>query len=110
MEYENLLTKEELAQVAVGTMDRWQVYVQYKPDDYEITNPSSFVDIAILIVAGKDADDAIERAFATEHLRDLFLLHDDMRALFKLFDPNKMSTVSSIILNKDMDYYYPDPY
>ena len=107
MEFENLMTKEELAQVAVGTMKRWEVIVQHiTPVVASTHGERDYHSIALLIVAGKDADDAIERAYATEHLKDLFLLHDNMRVLFRLFG----SGDSAIILDKDCEYYYEDLY
>ena len=71
LEYENLMSKEERIQVALGTMEQWEVLVQRSVASYEAGN--EFMDIALLIVAGKDKMVIINATYEKARLKELII-------------------------------------
>ena len=105
LEYENLMSKEERIQVALGTMEQWEVLVQKLVAPYEARN--AFMDIALLVVAGKDKMVIINATYVKDRLKELIENNKQLRILFRRYKSND----SYVILNRATEYYYTDvPY
>ena len=102
LEYEFLLSKEDRIQVAVGTMNRWEILIQHNSAEWMDKDPT-FQDVALLVIAGADKANVIETVYKKKRLRDLISTGlKNMRILIRLYG----SDGSYSAFNHTADYYY----